>query len=117
MTEGGQVVLGNRVNGWTMIDYSGMKLYGLGEDPSASGSSREPMVWVDTNGYHMNVAKLRNNSIVFQSKVTDNDTTPPGDLWEELGEPSPYDNTEIYSEGAIVQYNTDIYYCKATEEE
>jgi hypothetical protein len=54
---------------------------------------------------------------VYRSKVSDNQTIPPGDSWDELGVPDLYDGTIIYEMGAIVLYNTDIYYCKANEEE
>lgn len=52
ITTTGQFVAGNALNGWTVMDNLGLRVYPKGANPITS-VSREPILWVDDTGYHL----------------------------------------------------------------
>ena len=50
---GVSIKAGSVAEGWSILDSSGLKIYSKGVDPTTQQSPREPAVWMDADGYHM----------------------------------------------------------------
>lgn len=53
ITCAGTIKAGSVVNGWSVLDNTGLKVYTKGIDPTTQQNPRSPAVWVDSDGYHM----------------------------------------------------------------